>query len=1087
MNPLIIPFSSLARHRMTQLCLTLLIVCIVFTAPGQVSAATTEIRVVKYAVDEYTILAEKTVDYRWMEQILRVYGDGITHYYHQGPVFVDDPDPAREEELRWNPAEDTNVQEKDMGAVRGTNLMDLCNLVGGMEPGDKVKIRSSDGWSKMLAYENVYEYSGREGPIIICWFKDGQYPDTGYTDGMRMVWFADTSTNPWGIHAFGNWDWHEAAESAYWYYHAGEYPTTTGLSGQLVSEILIYSHEEPAGSIDVTSTPAGADILLDGVETGEVTPFQFSSLPAGSYTVGVRMKGYLLPDEEWVDVSHGTVIPVHFDLEQEFFSSSYGTSDSPLTDGFADDWEQGSLGVTVPDVKGNISIKIADGGPGVCMSGQTLTYRIEADSLPLHPSTWARLYIFSQEGYTNGHDLDVRIHNVKAGIPDRFTYYHSNGKVSETLAFNVTPMVEPAGAIEVSIRNPPGGNEWTIFSPVLLIAHEDGEGISRESAIAEGASSIHATKEYSHQDTQNITISDFSAIPPGHSDAEFIVIGTATKGSDALTPMVLQNSVMIPGVLSAGLENVWITRFNATSTVSGFTHNEFFWKTADPDDTAELETRLAVLTLAYPEKTVSAEYHGEAFSAGEPVQVQPAADGQNVPASATYVPESSSTEVPGIEPVGTTHDEYLLSRIWRIIFWIFGVQFPEQGAGNSASGVDFPHEIPDEENRIATSSMSSSSITYPLYVTTIPQGAALSLSGFTGTSFAPATFTLPQGDYVIEAEMDGYAGCRTLVHLTGARNLSLVLPADERGDSDDSGETAARSRHGGLLVITYPGNLELSVDNILLESRSPLVLYGLKEGSHTVQATRPGTTGGRGESMRVRAWVYHDALSICEMDFVAPRLDRRVRITSPSGNSTPFTLNGRYPQLRSPVTLDLPGTGSYITLSGEGTYTSIPVPDGLATGNDFVLPEYSGFYHSIAIESDPMGAEIFIDGIRTGNTTPSLVRGLSEGSHLVMVSLPGYMPVEKRISIPRTDDVIIEGPVSFILETYPCGILRVESNPEGATIHIDNIASGEKTPFTFTGIPVGVHELTLISGEIRRTRDITIRPDSPNRYFVGLL
>src|SRR5690606_6340113 len=106
------------------------------------------------------------------------YGDGITRYYHQGPVFVDDPDPAREEELRWNPSEDTNIQDKDMGAVKGTNLKDLCNLVGGMEPGDILKIRSSDGWSRVLAYENVYEYSSREGPIIICWYRDGKYTDT---------------------------------------------------------------------------------------------------------------------------------------------------------------------------------------------------------------------------------------------------------------------------------------------------------------------------------------------------------------------------------------------------------------------------------------------------------------------------------------------------------------------------------------------------------------------------------------------------------------------------------------------------------------------------------------------------------------------------------------------------------------------------------------------------------------------------------------------------------------------------------------------------------------------------------------------
>ncbi len=140
------------------------IICIVSLFSGA-SAATTSVHILKYASDGITILNETTVTYQWLEQNLPVQGDGVTHYYHQGPVFVDDPDPVVEEQLRWNPEEDTNVQEKDMGAVKGTDLRDLCELVGGMSPGEEVKILSSDGFSKWFAYKNVYEYSSREGPI----------------------------------------------------------------------------------------------------------------------------------------------------------------------------------------------------------------------------------------------------------------------------------------------------------------------------------------------------------------------------------------------------------------------------------------------------------------------------------------------------------------------------------------------------------------------------------------------------------------------------------------------------------------------------------------------------------------------------------------------------------------------------------------------------------------------------------------------------------------------------------------------------------------------------------------------------------
>ncbi|KQC03565.1 MAG: hypothetical protein APR53_00950 [Methanoculleus sp. SDB] len=237
------------------------------------AAATTAVHVIKYDTDGTTVLDEVTVDYLWMEANLPVLGDGVTHYYHQGPVFIDDPDEATEQALRWNPAEDTNVDTKDMGAVKGTNAKDLCDLVGGMDEGDEAKFKSIDGWNKYFAYENVYGYSSREGPIVLAWWRpDKGYVSEGYNDGIRMVWFADDSTNPWGYHAFGNWDWHEAADEQYWYYYysGGEmYPTTTGLSGKYIPEISIYSHDVLSADFtaDVTSGSAPLTVQFTDAST----------------------------------------------------------------------------------------------------------------------------------------------------------------------------------------------------------------------------------------------------------------------------------------------------------------------------------------------------------------------------------------------------------------------------------------------------------------------------------------------------------------------------------------------------------------------------------------------------------------------------------------------------------------------------------------------------------------------------------------------------------------------------------------------------------------------------------------------------
>ncbi len=96
----------------------------------------------------------------------------------------------------------------------------------------------------------------------------GMSPD--YRTGMRLVFFADNSTNPWGIHAFGNYDWHESAAPEYWYYYRQgdeKYPTTTGLSVQYISDILIYSGSTTAGR----TSPHSNDSTGCGTDPGRDT------------------------------------------------------------------------------------------------------------------------------------------------------------------------------------------------------------------------------------------------------------------------------------------------------------------------------------------------------------------------------------------------------------------------------------------------------------------------------------------------------------------------------------------------------------------------------------------------------------------------------------------------------------------------------------------------------------------------------------------------------------------------------------------------------------------------------------------------
>jgi PKD repeat protein len=257
----------------------LLIIVLVLAAailPAAVTAAagTTELRIARYASDNRTVLNETTVDYLWMQENLPVYGDGRTHYYQEGPVLEEHWNNAHpgEEYDPWDPAEDVSgsmLQKGDLGAVMGTGVVDLCDLIGGAEPADMIAIKCRDGWRKTFPYEYVYQADPRQGPMVICWFNGDEvsgekqgvgYPDTCYTSGMRLVFFADNSTNPWGWHVFGNTDMKECWDEDYWNYGA-QYPSAVGISGKWVSEIGIYTNQPPPVPVAGFEANATSDLM----------------------------------------------------------------------------------------------------------------------------------------------------------------------------------------------------------------------------------------------------------------------------------------------------------------------------------------------------------------------------------------------------------------------------------------------------------------------------------------------------------------------------------------------------------------------------------------------------------------------------------------------------------------------------------------------------------------------------------------------------------------------------------------------------------------------------------------------------------
>jgi len=245
--------SKLARVLLVLALLASVLGGLVTIKPATVAAAaTTSLHIVKYGADGVTVENETTVDYTWLQANRPVQGDGTTHYYTEGPTF--DPnnlwDPNEECPLIPGTLEDCL---KDKGALKGTDLKDLCDLVGGAAHGDTIEVRATDGYGGTFDYENVYTPVPRQGPMVICWWKDGQYTGT-WTDGMLLAFFTTVPRASDGKLIFGHQDMHDCLPEANWHFYYDnsiQYPSTHGLYTKWVSEISIYSGGTTGWSVEV--------------------------------------------------------------------------------------------------------------------------------------------------------------------------------------------------------------------------------------------------------------------------------------------------------------------------------------------------------------------------------------------------------------------------------------------------------------------------------------------------------------------------------------------------------------------------------------------------------------------------------------------------------------------------------------------------------------------------------------------------------------------------------------------------------------------------------------------------------------------
>jgi len=137
------------------------------------------------------------------------------------------------------------------------------------------------------------------------------------------------------------------------------------------------------------------------------------------------------------------------------------------------------------------------------------------------------------------------------------------------------------------------------------------------------------------------------------------------------------------------------------------------------------------------------------------------------------------------------------------------------------------------------------------------------------------------------------------------------------------------------------------------------------------------------------------------------------------------------------------------------------------------------------VDSTPQGAEISLDGMATGFVTPVTLDKVAAGEHWVSVSLPGY-----EANLDSQTVTVVPGRTSspeaqFILTEIPGSLTVTSTTPACARIFLDGEDTGEVTPYTFYGVPVGDHVVRVaLAGYTAEPESLVVTVPSDQAAFA---
>jgi hypothetical protein len=176
----------------------------------------------------------------------------------------------------------------------------------------------------------------------------------------------------------------------------------------------------------------------------------------------------------------------------------------------------------------------------------------------------------------------------------------------------------------------------------------------------------------------------------------------------------------------------------------------------------------------------------------------------------------------------------------------------------------------------------------------------------------------------------------------------------------------------------------------------------------------------------------------------------------------------------TPARISLRAGAHILELRGRGVPRSIPVTitSGAEVSQYLELPQ-TPTVGSLLVQSDPSGAQVFVDGVDRGKA-PASVNDLKPGEHEVMLQAPGGAPVRQRVVIEAGVTASVLAPVSTAAPGPVSGWISMK-----APVTIEVRENGKLLGTTDTDrimLAAGRHDVELSNDTLgyHATRSVTV-------------